>query len=76
MISKKSKVTKKKNYLVMDYISRPHLVNNFKYDLRVYVLISGFFTNNNLGLIHYVSISTTKVLSVSLRRHILSLRRT
>ena len=26
----------------MDYISRPHLINGFKYDLRVYVLISGY----------------------------------
>jgi tubulin polyglutamylase TTLL4 len=41
MISKKSKVSKKKNYLIMDYISKPHLINGFKYDLRVYVLISG-----------------------------------
>ena len=24
----------------MDYIANPHLINNFKYDLRVYVVIT------------------------------------
>jgi len=40
LISKKSKVLKNKNYLIMDYISSPHLINGLKYDLRIYVLIS------------------------------------
>ncbi|CAD8177226.1 unnamed protein product [Paramecium octaurelia] len=40
LINKKSKLTADKRYLVMDYISNPHLINNFKYDLRVYVLIT------------------------------------
>jgi len=41
MISKKTTIKKKKNYLIMDYISKPHLINNLKYDLRIYVLVSG-----------------------------------
>ncbi|CAD8183411.1 unnamed protein product [Paramecium octaurelia] len=40
LINKKTKLTADKRYLVMDYISNPHLINNFKYDLRVYVLIT------------------------------------
>lgn len=43
IISKKSRVHKKKNYLVMDYISKPHLINGLKYDLRVYVLITRYY---------------------------------
>ena len=31
------------NYLISRYISKPHLINNKKYDLRVYVLISSLF---------------------------------
>ncbi|CAD8061603.1 unnamed protein product [Paramecium sonneborni] len=42
MVSKKSKVKKDKNFLIMDYIYNPHLINGYKYDLRVYVLISCF----------------------------------
>ncbi|CAD8186669.1 unnamed protein product [Paramecium pentaurelia] len=40
LIDKKTKLTADKRYLVMDYIQNPHLINNFKYDLRVYVLIT------------------------------------
>ena len=40
LIDKNTKLTADKRYLVMDYISNPHLLNNFKYDLRVYVLIT------------------------------------
>lgn len=42
MVSKKTKVKKDKNYLIMDYIANPHLINGFKYDLRVYVVITSF----------------------------------
>lgn len=42
MISKKSKITKKKNYLVCEYIAHPHLINDLKYDLRLYVLVSSY----------------------------------
>ncbi len=37
---KKSLIRHGKNYLISKYISKPHLINNKKYDLRVYVLIS------------------------------------
>ena len=40
IISKKSAVSQNKNYLIMDYIKNPHLLNGIKYDLRVYVLVS------------------------------------
>jgi tubulin polyglutamylase TTLL4 len=30
----------KKNYLVSEYIHNPHLINDTKYDLRVYVVIT------------------------------------
>ena len=30
------------DYIITKYISYPHLINNFKYDFRVYVLITGF----------------------------------
>ena len=42
MIGKKSKVPKNKNFLVMDYIANPHLINGLKYDLRVYVIVTSF----------------------------------
>ena len=42
MISRKSKVPRNKNYLIMDYISNPHLINGLKYDLRVYVVVTSF----------------------------------
>lgn len=32
----------------MEYISSPHLINGFKYDLRVYVLISGYTHHINV----------------------------
>ena len=42
LINKRSKLKKKTNYLVSEYISNPHLINGFKYDLRLYVLVSCF----------------------------------
>ena len=42
MVNKKTKIKKGKNYLIMDYIANPHLINGLKYDLRVYVLITSF----------------------------------
>ena len=42
MISKKTKIHKKKNYLVCEYIAHPHLINDLKYDLRLYVLVTSY----------------------------------
>lgn len=32
----------KKNYLVSKYLSKPHLIKGFKYDMRIYVLVSSY----------------------------------
>ena len=40
LINKNSKIQQKKNYLVSNYISNPHLINGLKYDLRVYVVVT------------------------------------
>ncbi len=34
--------SKKQNYLVSEYIRNTHLINELKYDLRVYVLITSY----------------------------------
>ena len=40
LIDKATKIPQKKNYLVSNYITDPHLINELKYDLRVYVLVT------------------------------------
>lgn len=42
VISQKSKIPFKKDFLVSEYINNPHLINDLKYDLRVYVVLTSF----------------------------------
>jgi tubulin polyglutamylase TTLL4 len=42
LINKKDKIKKNKNYLISEYIKNPHLINQLKYDLRVYVLVTSY----------------------------------
>ena len=42
LYNKRTKITNKKNYLASEYIKKPHLINGFKYDLRIYVLITSY----------------------------------
>lgn len=50
MLSQASKLPNKDNYVVSRYIENPHLINGFKYDLRLYVLATGY---NPLRLYRY-----------------------
>ena len=42
MISNSSTVEKKSGYLISRYILNPHTINDLKYDLRIYVLVTSF----------------------------------
>jgi tubulin polyglutamylase TTLL4 len=42
MITKDTKIRPKKDYVVCEYIKNPHLINGFKYDLRIYVAVVSY----------------------------------
>mmetsp|Transcript_26311 Transcript_26311/g.40150 ORF Transcript_26311/g.40150 Transcript_26311/m.40150 type:complete len:300 (+) Transcript_26311:2593-3492(+) len=42
IVGPKTQVNKKNGYVVSQYISNPHLIDGFKYDLRIYVLVTCF----------------------------------
>lgn len=42
VIGPKTQVNKKNGYVVSQYISNPHLIDGFKYDLRIYVVVTCF----------------------------------
>ena len=42
VINAKTKIPNRTGYLASKYIANPHLINSYKYDLRVYVLVTTF----------------------------------
>jgi tubulin polyglutamylase TTLL4 len=42
MVTKETKIKNKKDYQISEYIHNPHLINNFKYDLRIYILVTSY----------------------------------
>jgi tubulin polyglutamylase TTLL4 len=42
VIGKKDTVNKRHGYLVSKYLSNPHLLRGYKYDLRIYIIVTSF----------------------------------
>jgi tubulin polyglutamylase TTLL4 len=42
IIGKNTNIGKRKGYVASRYLHKPHLINGYKYDLRVYILVSSF----------------------------------
>ena len=42
VVGKKTKVPRRDGFLASKYVAHTHLINGFKYDLRVYVLVTSF----------------------------------
>ena len=42
VVGPKTQVSRKAGYVVSQYISNPHLIDGYKYDLRIYVLVTCF----------------------------------
>lgn len=40
VIGQKQEVKRKAGYVVSQYVSNPHLIDGFKYDLRIYALVT------------------------------------
>lgn len=42
MVTKESDIKNKVNTLVSEYVANPHLINDFKYDLRIYIVVTSY----------------------------------
>lgn len=42
VVGQKQEMKRKPGYVVSQYVSNPHLIEGFKYDLRIYALVTGF----------------------------------
>lgn len=42
VIGKKDPVKKRSGYLVSKYLSKPHLLRGYKYDMRIYIVVTSF----------------------------------
>ena len=42
VIGKKTHISRRDGYLASKYVCKPHLINDLKYDLRVYVIVTSY----------------------------------